>query len=183
MSTTDFAVQARRLRDELRRIWDALIPNTAAVLVNGSAFVILVGFILIFWQFLQPGPIRSVEIVSVKPEDRTISRDYSDFMVLVRRVCASRPANVRVIREWIDAAGGRIPLVDDWAAVAEGCHERAPVHVYPPPSVKPGVYTYNVTLHACNSLQCWEYHVPGVQISVVGTAPTPAPQVPTTNHF
>ena len=167
----------------LGRGWDRIkagwqVVSSFEFAVGAFRLILIFAALVLGWLWLEPSPIRSIEVVEVGPEDRVIDRAQDGHLAVVRRVCATRDTEVRLTRSWVDGGGGVLPTLDDWATVKEGCHVRPPVIIYPPPMLSPGMARYVVVVHWCNRLRCEEYHIPGIDVLLVNQSirPPPAPQ-------
>lgn len=154
---------------------ETLAPSLSVALVNVTAllFLVFASSVLLLW--LQPSPIRSVEVVSVEPADRIVDRAQRQSLVVRRRIVMSRAAELRLMRSWIDEAGAVTPLLDDWAFIPAGDNLRPAVVVVPPASLNPGKHRYRVVLEWCSSLnwKCDRVHPPDVEVLVKGHTPVP----------
>jgi hypothetical protein len=154
----------------IRRFTSSVFPSVGGALVTIAAIIIILAAMYAAYLAWRPSPLQSVEVIRVEPANRIIDRSRDDHLVVYRRVCATENMSAVLERTWIDETGGVQPTLVDRVWINKGCHERPPVHVYPPTNLSEGLHRYRVKLRWCNPF-CHEYYVDDIEVSIVGRRP------------
>jgi len=154
----------------VQRFKHLFMPSFGAVMVHIATLFVVVVPLYAAYLAWRPSPIRSIEILGIEPPNRIINREMNDHLTIRRRVCAREALDATLERSWIDEAGGIQQVLDDHVHIAEGCHDRPAVHIYPPTGLNEGIHRYRARLRWCDPF-CRDFQLDDVEVIIIGKRP------------